>query len=55
MIEEIKINGILYKLIENPKKVISCYGCDLQELCEETDFLSVCTFINGDDYIYEKQ
>ena len=57
MIEEIKIDGILYKLVKNTSRHLStCTNCDLTNFCNKyPDFISICCYLNTDDYIYKKQ
>ena len=57
MIEEIKIDGILYKLVKNTSKhLTSCIKCDLANFCDKYhNFISICCCLNADDYNYKKQ
>ena len=58
MIEEIKIDGILYKLIENPiKETIACNVCDLIMFCNKNNkFIDVCVKLNSEEkYLFKKQ
>ena len=55
MIEEIKINGIVYKLINNPTNNLACTMCDLINFCQKEErFIDLCENINNDGY-YKKQ
>ena len=57
MIEEIKIDGILYKLVKNTSRhLATCTDCDLTNFCDKyPDFIPICCYLNTDDYIYKKQ
>ena len=52
MINNITIDGIAYKLIDNPDKhTLSCDKCDLISFCEqEVGFIDVCEDINNNNY-----
>ena len=53
MIEEIKIDGILYKISEN--KEANCLKCDLGQFCDRNmDFCVICLCEN-DNRIFKKQ
>ena len=57
MIEEIKIDGVLYELVDNPNKnTISCNNCALIRFCNKHDkFIEVCAKLNNEDYIFKKK
>ena len=57
MIEEIKIDGVLYEVVDNPNKnTISCNNCDLIRFCNKHDkFIEVCAKLNNEDYIFKKK
>ena len=52
MINNITIDGIVYKLIDNPDKLtLSCDKCDLLSFCQqELEFTEVCDHINNNNY-----
>ena len=52
MINNITINGIVYKLIDNPNKFTrSCDKCDLISFCQiDTEFIRVCEHVNSNNY-----
>ena len=52
MINNITIDGIVYKLIDNPDKInLSCNKCDLLSFCQqELEFTDVCDHINNNNY-----
>ena len=53
MIEEIKIDGILYKISESERD--NCSKCDLGQFCDKNlDFCGVC-FNSNDGHIFKKQ
>lgn len=57
MIEEIKIDGIIYKLTENPiKGTVACHTCDLIMFCNKNiKFVDVCVKLNSEKYLFKKQ
>lgn len=52
MINSITIDGIVYKLIFNPNKlIIPCGKCDLFSFCQkELNFEDICNRINSNNY-----
>lgn len=52
MISNITINGIAYKLIFNPNKlIIPCDKCDLISFCQTNEeFIRVCDHNNDNNY-----
>lgn len=55
MIEEIKINGVVYKLVDNPSDHLACVMCDLTNFCQEEErFIDLCENTNNDGY-YKRQ
>lgn len=50
MIEEIKIEGITYKLIENNNRE-DCSICDLYTICRKHTLMDICRTLN-DSYKY---
>ena len=57
MIEEIKIEGITYKLIEDNNRE-DCSICDLYTICRKHTLMDVCRTLNDShkyDTYYKKQ
>ena len=53
MIEEIKVNGVLYKI--SKEECFHCSKCDLKQFCDENlDFDIICSSENN-NYIFKKQ
>ena len=54
MINNITIDGIAYKLIDNPDKLtLSCDKCDLIYFCQqELGFIHTCENINNNKFQY---
>lgn len=52
MINNITINRIVYKLIDNPDNLtLSCDKCDLISFCQkELDFIHICDHINNNNF-----
>ena len=52
MINKLFINGVGYKLIDNPdKSILSCDKCDLLSFCKiHIEFIKVCDHINSNNY-----
>lgn len=52
MINNINIDGIDYKLIDNPNKsILFCDKCDLLYFCQqELEFTQICDHINNNNY-----
>lgn len=55
MIEEIKINGVVYKLVDNSTDHLACAMCDLTNFCQEEEgFIYLCENVNDGGY-YKRQ